>query len=278
MKPKIDLNPQSLNQLEQLGELEDSEIDLMEAGFAFGALWRKGITYERYFDIIEQMFKRLEEINPQTLDEKIEALNKVIYDEFGFSGNQDDYENLNNANLLSMIDMRKGLPIAVGILYIYLARLMNWSIDGLNFPGHFIVRMEEKGQRVLLDPFNGGRTLGASDLRHFLKIVLGGTAELSSDFYDPLSNREMLTRLQNNIKVRLIRNEEYEKAAQVVDAMLLLSPDDHRLFFDAGILYSKIGLLKQAIEYLEKYRGRITSSHEIAEVNSLINEIKTLLS
>lgn len=278
MKPAIDLNPQSLEQLEHMGELDDSDIDLLEASFAFGALWRKGITYERYFDTIEKMFKRLEEMNPQTIHEKIEALNKVIYDEFAFSGNHEDYDNLNNANLLTVIDMRKGLPISIGIIYIYLSRLMGWSIDGLNFPGHFIVRMEENGQRILLDPFNGGSVLGAADLRHFLKIIVGSTAELSSDFYDPLTNRDILIRLQNNIKVRLIRNEEYEKAAQVVDAMLLLAPDDHRLFFDAGVLYSKIGLLKQAVEYLERYRDRITSSYEIAEVNSIINEIKTLLS
>src|SRR5690606_17884405 len=147
-------------------------------------------------------------------------LNKTIYEEFGFSGNQEDYDNLNNANLLTVIDTRKGLPISIGILYIYLAHLMGWHVEGLNFLGHFVVRFEENGQRILLDPFNGGKVLEAADLRHFLKVMAGGTAELSSTFYDSLSNRETLLRLQNNIKVRLIRNEEYEKAAQVVDAML----------------------------------------------------------
>lgn len=278
MKSKIDLNPQSLEQLEQMGELEDADIDLLEASFSLGALWRKGITYERYFDVVEQMFKHLEAQQAETIQEKIEALNKTIYKEFGFKGNQEDYDNLNNANLLTVIDTRKGLPISMGILYIYLADLMGWHVEGLNFPGHFIVRFEENGQRILIDPFNEGKILGASDLRHFLKIMVGGTAELSSAFYDPLSNREILLRLQNNIKVRLIRNEEYEKAAQVVDALLLLCPDDHRLYFDAGVLYSKIGLLKQAVEYLERYRERITSPYEISEVNSIINEIKVLLS
>src|SRR5690606_10569173 len=119
-------------------------------------------------------------------------------------------------DLVRVIDRRKGLPIAISILYIHAGRAQGWNVVGLSFPGHVVIRLEEEGHRLIADPFNGGKVLQAPDLRSLVKNALGDKAELSADYYNPATNREMLIRLQNNIKLRQVESEDYEEALKTV--------------------------------------------------------------
>ena len=87
---------------------------------------------------------------------QINALKSVLVSEYGYSGDTVSYDSLQNANLIQVIDRRKGLPITLGIIYIHAARAQGWDIDGLNFPGHFLLRIEDGVKRTIFDPFNGG--------------------------------------------------------------------------------------------------------------------------
>src|SRR5258708_36332460 len=113
---------------------------------------------------------------------------------------------------MRVIDRRKGLPVALGILYIHAARAQGWDMAGLAFPGHFLVRLQDAGTRLILDPFHGGKPREAAELRDLLKAITGNEAGLTPAHYAPVSDRDGLLRLQNNPKPRLIDSRQLGEA------------------------------------------------------------------
>src|ERR1700681_1908802 len=91
---------------------------------------------------------------------RVQALNEIILLKYGYSGDELTYDDLQNANLMRVVDRRKGLPVALGILYLHAARAQGWESVGLSFPGHFLVRLSEGTERLILDPFHGGQVCG----------------------------------------------------------------------------------------------------------------------
>src|SRR5947208_16527746 len=99
------------------------------------------------------------------LTARAQALNEIILLKHGYSGDELTYDDLQNANLMRVVDRRKGLPVALGILYLHAARAQGWDAVGLGFPGHFLIRLGEGPERLIVDPFHGGRVCDAAELR-----------------------------------------------------------------------------------------------------------------
>ena len=142
------------------------------------------------------------------LAERARALNEIILLKHGYSGDELTYDDLQNANLMRVVDRRKGLPVALGILYMHAGRAQGWETVGLAFPGHFLIRLSDGPERLILDPFHGGQICGAAELRELLKATAGQDSELQPEHYTPVSDRDVLLRLQNNLKARLIQAQQ----------------------------------------------------------------------
>jgi regulator of sirC expression with transglutaminase-like and TPR domain len=181
------------------------------------------------------------------------ALNEVILLKYGYSGDELTYDDLQNANLMRVVDRRKGLPVALGILYLHAARAQGWDAVGLGFPGHFLVRLSDGVERLILDPFHAGRICDAATLRELLKAMAGRDVELSPEHYAPVADRDVLLRLQNNVKSRLLQGGRHEHALRVVETMLLLAPDLPELWQEAGLLHGQVGNMRAAIRAFEEF-------------------------
>jgi regulator of sirC expression with transglutaminase-like and TPR domain len=205
------------------------------------------------------------------------ALNEIILLKHGYSGDELTYDDVQNANLMRVVDRRKGLPVALGILYLHAARAQGWDAVGLAFPGHFLIRLQDDGGRLILDPFHGGRVCGAADLRDLLKAMAGQAVELLPEHYAPVADRDVLLRLQNNIKSRLFQAGHHERALRVLETMLLLAPDHAELWHEAGLLQAKLGNMRAALDALGQFVTR--SPDEIARHHaaSLIQQLKAKL-
>lgn len=208
---------------------------------------------------------------------KIEALATAIHLARGYAGDSETYDDLRNANLMQVIDRRKGLPVALGILYLHAARAQGWQAHGLSFPGHFLIRIDHGAERAIVDPFNGGRTCAAAELRELMKRSAGSGAELSPEHYAPVADREVLLRLQNNVKSRHIKAGRLEDALVSVEAMLLFAPGAIALWRESGILNARIGRLAAAIAALEHYAERSPESEAKDEAARLIAGIRRRL-
>ena len=185
---------------------------------------------------------------------------------------------MRNADLAAVIDRRRGLPVALSVLWLHAGRAAGWSLCGLNFPGHFLLRIDAAGERLVFDPFNDGRTLGTPELRELIQSLGGPEAELAPDHTAPLSNRGILLRLQNNIKARLLKQGDAAGALFVLDGMLILAPGAAALWREAGLLHvqreslgSARRCLERAVELAESAATRQRIAAELAAIRSRLH-------
>lgn len=270
----------------RLAKTRDADVDLAQTAIMLAAEQHPGLVIERYGHHIDKMSKRvsaahalfISEGAQDDVDTQMAVLKQVMYTENGYTGDSDNYDNLDNADLIRVIDRRKGLPVALGIIYITLATRQGWQAEGINFPGHFYIRITKVGHQRLIDPFDQGNPVQASDIRQKLKHVQGAHAELSSSFYESVGKRTVLIRLQNNIKMRQIAAEDYEGALKTVKRMQLIDPKEPRLYYDSGILHAKLQQPQAAISALETYLDAPDlSSLDKEEAYTLIEQIKSIL-
>lgn len=262
------------------GTQDDDAVDLGEAALALALVFLPGVHVDRYrhhlaklVDHARDDYASRRRSAPDTPELQANTLRAVLHDAHGYHGDRDTYDHIDNANLIRVIDRRQGLPVALGILYLVVGRALGFHIDGLSFPGHFIVRLEKDGHRLILDPFADGKVMEAADLRQLVKKLIGADAELSHNYYMPVNARQLLLRLQNNLKTRLIEHEEYHRALQVVETMQALAPAEPRTLFDKAVLYAKLGQPAQAATALEEYIDRIPDPREKQQAAILLQQI-----
>ncbi len=274
-----------LDYLKSLADLADGDIDLGLAALALADEAQSGINIERYQNHLKRLSNEVAERYQKLLDEgaqddaetQLAALKHILCDSHGYIGDHETYDDLQNASLIRVIERARGLPITLCILYIHAGRAQGWDVAGLNIPGHFVCRIGKDGRRVIFDPFENCKILGAPDLRALIKKAHGPQAELSSEYYEPAGNRDILIRLQNNIKFRQIEIEDYAGALKTVEAMRLIDPKEFRLLLDAGVLYAKTDQTRAAIETLETYIGRAPHNRDRQEAELLLLDLKASL-
>ena len=266
--------------LRHIGTLPDEDIDLAEAALALAALDHPDVSLDRYRDHLSLLAREVAELNPpdtDTLEGRVRALQDVLVGRHGYEGDTLTYDDIQNANMMQVIDRKKGLPVALGILFIQTARAQGWSISGLNFPGHFLVRLEYAGERIILDPFNQGQSRSVMELRDLLKVAAGADAELTPEYYATVGNRDILLRLQNNLKLRFIKADRVDKAVEILDGMLLFAPEEAMLWREAGLLNAHIGNLNAAVGALETFMSLGVNDLLRHQTALLIQQLKARL-
>lgn len=267
--------------LQALGRKDDAGIDLAEAAILVGALDRPNGELAPYrdhlADIVQNVKSKASADKARSAERRAQALVGVLAEDYGYMGDTLTYDDPQNANLLRVIDRRKGLPVALSILYIHAARAQGWAATGINFPGHFLIRLEGADDRVILDPFNGGVERDVADLRALLKQMAGLDAELVPAHYAPIGNRDTLIRLLNNTKLRAQASKDEVRTAEILDRMLMISPADAALLHEAGVCFAQIGNLRRAIEALEAFLTLNTDTARQQTVERLLHQIRSQL-
>ena len=244
-----------LSALEAVGRQPDDIIDLAEVALLLAALDYPDTDLAPYRRHLAALASNLADIAVQekeTLDGRVAALTQVVAEQHGYGGDRRTYDDLQNANLIRVIDRRKGLPVALGILYIHAARAQGWRAFGINFPGHFLIAVEDDEERVILDPFEGGMQVDLARLQLMLKTALGADAELQPEYYASMTNRGVLLRLQNNVKKRVLDNGDNQRGAAVVEGMLTIAPELPDLWREAAELRAEIGEMRSALQALDR--------------------------
>ncbi|NIA72005.1 tetratricopeptide repeat protein [Pelagibius litoralis] len=270
------------SRLRRLGGTADAEIDIAQAALLLAALERPQVSLDRYnhhLSLLERDTAALaaRQGAAEDLTARIAVLNQVLVERYSYQGDRESYEDLRNANLMRVIDRRRGLPVALGILYLHAARSQGWSIDGLNFPGHFLLRLDLAGERAIIDPFNSGRICDAAALRGLVKTLAGAEAELRPEHTDRVGNRDVLLRLQNNIKLRLIRQERSGDALEVIETMLMFAPDRPALWKEAGILHAHLDNMRAAIMAFEHYLELAGPEPDRQSIADLLHQLRNQL-
>lgn len=283
MNAKTSSSGPSNDALEKLLAQGDSAFNLAEAALLLAAQDTPVIDIDPYRLHLESLYEAaetcanelgLDDTNP-TSHEMADVLATVIGGTYRYQGDEENYDDLDNANLMRVIDRRKGLPVTLGILYIVTARAQGWNAAGLNFPGHFLVRIESlEGNRVIVDPFHGGQVVDTPALRDLLKVVTGPAEELESRHYRPVTDRDILVRLQNNVKTRRLDLGQMEEALKTLKLMQLLLPESAALCREAGLLHLRLGEVSQALSSLENYLTRAAVGPERTRIETVVKDLK----
>jgi len=202
----------------------------------------------------EHLRPEIDAIDPWPL--KMAAINRYLFDEVGYTGNHDEYYDPRNSYLNEVFDRRLGNPISLAMVQMEVARRLGVPLDGVSFPGHFLVRLPVDDGLLVMDPFNGGRPLGADELRERAKPHLGG--DIPDDnallqILDPASHRSILIRVLRNLHGVYAEREEWDRAARSADRVLKLSPDQPEALRDRGLAYLHMDYARGARDDLARY-------------------------
>lgn len=264
----------------KLGRLRDlcagdgRRLDLLEAGFLLSALASdEAIDLAPFRQHVAAMAADLADL-VRRRGAAPDSLAEVIARAYAYRGDSETYDDLQNADLVRVIERRKGLPVALSILYLHVARAQGWDAEGLAFPGHFLIRVGIDGGRHVVDPFHEGAVLEAADLRQLLQQVLGPEAELQPAHFEPVPDRDVLLRLENNVRLRLAKRDDWPAAARSLDRMLAIAPDRAELLFDAGELNARLDKRRAAIAAYERLLGLDVEPELRERATALLQELR----
>jgi regulator of sirC expression with transglutaminase-like and TPR domain len=219
---------------------EKQELDLASVALALAALDHPDVALKPYEAHLRDLAAEISARKGKGLrGSAIAALVRdVIADKFGYAGDSKTYDDTANADLIKVIDRRRGLPVALGILYIHVARAAGAKACGLNFPGHFLIAIESGGERVVIDPFNEGASLETGDMESLRERMTGQSGDWRPGEAPPMSDRAVLMRLLNNIRTRARAAADANRMAEVIERMLMLDASDAELWFELGLGYA----------------------------------------
>ena len=276
----------ALQAFESVINKEDARIDLARACLMIAQDAYPGLEVERYLGEIERMAIRLRGRLPATggPEERVATLNQFLFDDLGFWGNTEEYYDPRNSYLNEVIDRKTGIPITLAILYMEVGRRVGLPLEGVSFPGHFLVRLRLRGGMLVLDPFTGGAAQSEAELRERLQRVIPEgvadnlpVAELPLDqFLEPASNRQILARVLRNLKGIYREADKPERMLDVLNRMLLVAPDASAELRDRGLVYQRLECYRAALKDLTDYAEREPEAPDLDDVRVKLMELSAL--
>lgn len=231
--------------LRRLGQCGEGPFDIALAALMISALDHPTVPLAPYVAHLQGLedAARAENGKVSRLETAIHSVTELMITQHGYDGDRLSYDDPCNADLISVIDRRRGMPVALGILYLHVARAIGCIASGLNTPGHFLLRLCLNEDAALLDPFSGGvaveRIISATP-------PPGEPAQVDSMTVEEVNDADVLLRLQNNLKLRALRAGEFTRAMQVASRMTVIAPRRPEVWFDLARLQESCDALSAA--------------------------------
>jgi regulator of sirC expression with transglutaminase-like and TPR domain len=256
-------------------KLPDDEIDLGRAALAIAQEEYPTLDIQTYLERLDQLAavvrdRSAGENSPYRL---IASLNYVLFTQEGYRGNRDDYYDPKNSFLNDVIERRIGIPIALSVLYMEVARRADLRLHGVGFPGHFLVKYAGDEGEIVVDPFDKGEVRTTEELQEMLDRLYGGKVRLQPEFLSRVSNRQIVQRMLANLKAIYIREENFLKAVSVVECLVILDPISAEEIRDRGLLYLKLERFSEAVDALETY---LRLAPDAADAEEILEQVLAL--
>jgi regulator of sirC expression with transglutaminase-like and TPR domain len=213
------------------------------------------------------------------LEEKLVALNDFLFDEQGFAGNTDDYYDPRNSFLNEVLDRKLGIPITLSILYIEIGSRLGLELEGVSFPGHFLVKSPTAEGDVVLDPFSGGMAVSEEDLAERLRQRFGDANTPQAPLavlMQAAGKKEILLRMLRNLKAIYLHHQDHARALGVIDRMLWIDPDLADEVLERGQLYDRLECFRPALDDLRHYLTLNPASPDAGELRQRIIDLERL--
>ncbi|NEP57880.1 MAG: tetratricopeptide repeat protein [Symploca sp. SIO2G7] len=253
----------------------DDQIDLAKAALYIAQEEYPDLEIVAYLQTLDIMAAKIEERLPvERYPLKIlKSINQYLYDDLGYTGNTKDYYNPGNSFLNNVIDQRTGIPITLSLVYLEIARRLDFPMVGVNMPGHFLIRPNFEDAGIFVDAFHQGEVLFEQDCEERLTQIFSRPVQLQPSFTDPVSHKQLIARMLTNLKLIYLNRQDLPKALAAVERILLLFPDVPKERRDRGLLSYKLGYWSQASQDLEMYLVMVPYATDGEMIRQLLDTI-----
>ena len=253
--------------------LPDGSIDLAEAALWVAAEQYEGLDVQGYLSRLAELAElaRPSVESAGSIEQKIAALCRFLYDEYGFRGNRSDYYDARNSFLNDVIDRRTGIPITLAIVYLSVGARLGLPVSGVGFPGHFLLRCSAS-ETIVIDPFEGS-LLSRADCETRWRATLGADTPFDVRALEAAPARQTLARLIGNLKQIFLAQEEWPRALACIERLLLLVPDDPLELRDRGLLYARLECFSAAAADLRRFLELAPDDPTGAEIHRQLVEL-----
>ncbi len=206
--------------------------------------------------------------------QKLARLRSFVFEELGFRGDRLDYYSPSNSLLHEVLRRRRGIPLTLAIVMLEVGWRVGIPLEGIGFPGHFMVRLTGEPKDLILDPYRRGMSVHEEDYRRILLETTGGKVEFDRSHLASVGKREMIVRLLHNLTGAYLRANDDEGALAAVERLLVLEPDDASEIRDRGLLLFRLRRYRPALECLESYLERLPSASDRESVTRHIGVLR----
>lgn len=263
----------------ELAAKPDPHVDLVEASLVIALEDQPGLAIDDYMarvaDWSGAIQKRLE--GSRDVERIVESINRVLFDEEGFHGENEDYYDPRSALVSEMLDTHAGLPITLSILYIEISRRMGMEAAGISIPGRFLVKFSGEFGQIIVDPFDGGRVLSTVEIQKLLDTVYGGGVRLREHHLRSFTAKEILARELAHLKSAYLAQHDLPHAAASSDRLLILDENDPYEARDRATIAAQMHAYNVAIEWFERYLALMPGADDHARIREQIAYLRAWL-
>ncbi|MGH9497127.1 MAG: SirB1 family protein [Candidatus Sulfotelmatobacter sp.] len=259
-------------------EVEDERIDLIRAALVIARTQYPNLEIEEYSGRVETLARRVAaEVSDSELH-TLGSLNRVLFEEAQLRGNREDYYDPRNSFLNDVLDRGLGIPITLSILYMEVARRVGFQLSGVGVPGHFLLKhYGPDGEETLIDCFNRGDVLSRQDCQMRLNEIYEGEIHMRPEFLHPLSRRQILTRVLNNLKTVYLSTRNFRKALTISDLVLMIYPQSGEDLKQRAFLRYSMGMQRLAAQDLEEYLKISPSASDAEEIKQMCGSVRRMM-
>ncbi|MDP3833837.1 MAG: tetratricopeptide repeat protein [Hydrogenophaga sp.] len=263
---------------------DDDALPLFEAAAAIAQDEYPDLDVQQVLGDVDQMLARVRRRCASDAGplQRLRTLNQFFFRDMGFGGNVNNYYDPDNSFLNAVLRTRRGIPITLAVLWLELAQGLGLKARGVNFPGHFMVKVNLPNGQVVIDPFTG-QSLSREDLSERLEPYKRRNG-LVDDFDVPVglylqaaTPRDILARLLRNLKEIHRTQEDWLRLIAVLDRLLILLPDAWAEYRDRGLAWAEMGDVRLAVGDLETYIAHADDTLDREAIAQRLQELRRAL-
>ncbi|MEA5509345.1 transglutaminase-like domain-containing protein [Crocosphaera sp. UHCC 0190] len=260
----------------QATNLPDHQINLAKAALIYAKYEYLQLDIDEYLNGLDTITGKIKERLPETLYplQVIKTINQYLFEELGFQGNDKDYYDPRNSYLNEVIKRRTGIPITLAVVYLEIAKRLNFPMVGIGLPGHFIIRPDFEDVGIFVDVFNQGEILFEEDCELRMQNIYQQPIKLEPHFLTPVSNQQILGRMLTNLKYIYLNSQEYPKMLRIIELLLLLFPNHPIEIRDRGLLYYQLRQWEKATSDLELYLSILPTAQDEETIRQLLQKMR----
>jgi regulator of sirC expression with transglutaminase-like and TPR domain len=263
----------------EIAALDESVFPLDRAALSLGLEEYPGLHMNDYLRKLDSLAARVEVLigEDRSVSTLVEGIKEILFVQEALKPNQEDYYDPRNSYINDVLDRKVGIPISLSVIFIEVARRLDFPVQGVGFPGHFLVKVHENEKELLIDVFNRGKIITLKECQELLDQIYGGSVTTQPSFLQAMSRKSIISRMLFNLKAIYYQREEYYKALAMVERILMLNPGTPSEIRDRGLLYMQTSLFAKALADLNYYLETAPSPDDTSYIEGHIQTLHKII-